>query len=389
MKKQGNAIQSVFVVIALLCSVQALKGIDFRGYLESMNVSLLQGLNPPYPTHSAKNGDFFQSPITAVFLIPLALLPMGIAKLIAWAYSFGGLFYLFRRATLGNLTNPSAFLLLLFFTHAISDVFLSLNFLFLGLVLMWACHEWSLRKEPWGQLLSGLFFSVAVALRPMPLLLLPYFVLSPGRRRMLIWFFGWTAAWIALTLLVLPNPRLWWTHWFSALPLYEQAASILVPAFQTPMAVLGRSFYFFSSVTLSQFAFIEKVIGLAFWGWAFFWALRLEKRGEKALGFALILSTLYCSFSRIWACGFLYCYPFLSAVLCRNPSKIFWLLAIGYALLPQWLWPIDTWDLLVSHYSLQGILILGSLILCWIWILKTFRSGHPHSESPPRTTKHS
>ena len=54
----------VFFLVLAICSLQALKGIDFAGYIGTIASARSVGLEtPPYPKDIAKHGDYFQSPI--------------------------------------------------------------------------------------------------------------------------------------------------------------------------------------------------------------------------------------------------------------------------------------------------------------------------------------
>ena len=71
----------LFGFIVFICLFQSVKQGDFLGYLQVTRSTFNSGFISPYKVSELKNGDYFQSPITAVLLAPLAWLPSGIQKL--------------------------------------------------------------------------------------------------------------------------------------------------------------------------------------------------------------------------------------------------------------------------------------------------------------------
>ena len=359
-------VRYVFYLVLAVCSLQALKGIDFRGYLEALTQARVQGLEtPPYPTISAKNGDYFQSPITTILLLPLSYLPLGAGKLIAALYTTLGVLYLLSTLKVGQLPKTIAWALLFLFTHALSDAYLSLNPLFLTAVLLWASHRLSLSNTPKDRILSGFCFSIALALRPFPALLLPFFVFSRQKRKVFPWILFFSILAFFMTFVLLPNPIRWWQTWFQALPLYRFAADVLHPTFQTPLSLVARLSVLGFGFPKENLNLIEGPLAFLYSGLCYFFALRLEREKKPDLAFSLLLTCLYCCFARVWACGFFYCFPFF--VLAFSKTRSFWPLVfgLGYALLPQWAWPGDLWGFLMSRMGLQGWFILASLVYAW------------------------
>lgn len=360
----------VFYLVLAICSLQALKGIDFRGYLEALTQARIQGLEtPPYPVVSAKNGDYFQSPIATILLLPFSYLPLGVGKLVAALYTTLGLLYLLTTLNASHFSKTTAWALLLLFTHALSDAYLSLNPLFLTVILAWASHRLSLSRHRKDIILSGFYFSIALALRPFPALLIPFFVISREKRKVLPGIIFFTSLIFLLTFLILPNPVLWWERWFQALPLYRHAADVLNPTFQTPLSVIARFFVFGLNLPKDGLGSVEGPLAISYVCLCYFFALRFESDKKHDLAFSLLLSCLYCCFARVWACGLFYCFPFLAWAFSKTESRWPLIFALAYSLLPKWAWPSDWWELLMSRFGVQGWFILASLLFAWklVW----------------------
>lgn len=350
-----------------------------RGYLDTVeNCARDRFSTPPYPISSATNGDYFQSPFTTLLFWPFSLINRGFAKLIFAGLATFLLLFILKSLEAEKLSKKSQFFLLLLFTHALSDVYLALNPLFLSLGLLWICHVFSLRSDRSSHVLSGVCLSFAILIRVTPALLLPFFLFSSKRRSVLPWTFFFLVIAFGFSYIVLPDATLWWSRWFRALPLYSQAASVLSPAFQSPMAVITKWLYSFGLNTLliSQ---VESVLGLLFWAFFYVLSFRAEKTNQKDLAFSFLLAALYCAFSRVWASAFLYCLPLFILTLRRGMKLGFAALSILYALLPQWLYPRDLWNYLMSNWALQGLVITALIVLAIPPETKAFKRTEKHS----------
>jgi len=359
--KNQTAVE-VFFFLSLLASASQLhRGIDLRGYLETIKASAAAGfLNPPYPQNMAQNGDYFQSPLTTMVLFPFACLPVLLTKFIFAGVATAFLLFLIRSLEVKNLATTSQFFLLLLFAHALSDIYVALNPLFLCLGLLWLFH--SLNKHPyWGyQCGAGACFALAVFIRPIPVILTPFLFLASKKRKSLPWIIFWLVVGLGSTFLFFPDAFIWWKQWFLSLRLYTEAADLFSPAFQSPAAVFSK---WLAHINLPMiFAkYLELSFSLMFFLMTFFWALKAEKTNLPDLAWACLLSCLYICFSRIWASGFFYCFPLLVFCLKQKRSVSFNILAVTYALLPQWLYPRALWNTLMSEWAIQGLVILGVL----------------------------
>jgi len=366
-EKLNARINIVFYLILIICSLQALKGIDLAGYIGTIHSARVVGLEtPPYPKGIAKFGDYFQSPITTTLLLPLTYLPIGFSKFLGAIYTTLGVLYLLSPLRVRGLPYKSRWALLLLFTHGLSDAYLSLNPLFVTAVLLWASHVLSLSNHQKDKILSGLCFSVALALRPFPAVLLPFFLINPQKRKVVPWITLFTATALLITFIFLPSPIAWWRSWLQALPLYRDAADIVHPTFQTPLALVTRFFVFGLGFSQQELGFVEWPLAFIYLAICYFFAFALSsKKGKPELAFAVLLSSLYFCFGRIWACGLFYCFPLLAWAFSRTKSYWPLVFSLGYAILPQWAWPTDAWNFLMLKVGLQSWFILASLIYAW------------------------
>lgn len=349
-----------------LCLPQALKGVDFSGYLRTVSGLVSSGFNNlPYPIEMGKNGDFFQSPITTLLLVPFSILPLTLSKIVFSALLSLSLFWLAKDLDLKNLPRPAIWTLLFLFAHALSDVFLSLNLVFASFILLWFSHRLSLKESEGNKTMAGFIFSLAIALRISPLLLVPFFFFSKKRRVVLVW----TALFLGLetltTFIFLPSGSNWWNGWLRALPLYSQAADVFTSTFQTPLSIVDRLAHFLFGVPKSRLGFFEVSLGVSYWFLSLWASYRLESQGKFDLAFSIILSVLYVSFSRVWASGLFYTLPLVVLTMKKKLSFSFMLAAVLYALFPQWLWPRPLWNYLTGTLGIQGIILSNIIYLCW------------------------
>jgi hypothetical protein len=359
-------IKYVFYLVLAICSLQALKGIDLAGYIGTIDSARSVGLEtPPYPKGIAKHGDYFQSPITTTFLLPLTYIPIGFSKFLAALYTTLGVFYLLSRLGVGALPPRTRWALLLLFTHGLSDAYLSLNPIFTTAVLLWASHLLSLSNQKRDTLLSGICFSISLALRPFPAVLLPFFLMNPQKRKVLPWIILFSTLAFAITFLFLPNPILWWRAWLEALPLYKDAAEIVHPTFQTPLSLVARFFVFGLGFSQKEFALIQWPLALIYLAICYVFAVTLESKKQSDLAFSLLLSSLYCCFGQIWACGLFYCFPLFVWTFSKTKSPWPLVFSLAYALLPQWAWPRDVWNFMMLKLGVQSWFILASLLFAW------------------------
>lgn len=352
----------IFFLVLLGSATQLTRGIDLNGYLVTVRASAeAKFLNPPYPKDSAQNGDYFQSPLTTLLLFPFTLIPALITKVIFAALATSLLFFLMRALGVAQLALSSQFFLILLFAHALSDVYLALNPLFLCLGFLWLFHSLSQRARWVHQACAGFLFALALFIRPIPILLIPFLFLSKEKRRVLPWVAVWLAVGLGASFLFFPDALNWWKSWFLSLGLYTQAANVMSPSFQSPAAAFSK-WLSHLDLSLGFLNSLEKGFVLATFSGTFVLALRAERHQQRDLAWALLLSTLYICFSRIWISGFFYCFPLLVLCLKQKKSAAFNLLAVIYALLPQWLYPREIWNTMMSEWAVQGLVIFALLI---------------------------
>lgn len=374
-----HLIYLLFWLVTLACISQSLRGIDLRGYLDTVQSCANEGfVNPPYPLTRATNGDYFQSPFFTLLLWPFSLTSRLVAKLLFAGFATIFLFVLLGSLEVKRLSKKSQFFLLLLFAHALSDVYVALNPLFLVLGLLWLCHIYSLRHTRFSQSFSGFFLALAILIRVTPALLIPFFLFSPKRRSVLPWTFFFFGFFLVLSYLVLPNADSWWWRWLQSLPLYSQAANVLSPAFQSPLALFSKWLQT-SGARAQVVEQLDSILGLGIFGLFGVLAFRAEKLGKSDLAFSLLLVALYCSFSRLWASAFLFCLPLFILFLRQGRTSYFGALSILYALLPQWLYPRDLWNYLMSKWALQGIVIIALIAFCVFSEVKTLYRTPQHS----------
>lgn len=358
-----------FILILLVCMVQAQKGIDLSGYLWHVSHSIKNGFATlPYPIEKAQNGDFFQSPVTTLILVPFTFLPLAVSKAVFALLNALGLLLFLKSLKVETFSTKNQLVLILFFTHALSDVFLSLNLLFSVCLLLWFSHGFSLSSQRRKRATSGFFFSIALFLRPFPALIFPVFLFSKKRRGALPWIAFFSGLGVGLSFFIFPNPLEWWNGWFSSLALYQDAAYVLAPTFQTPLSNFDRIAYYLFRVPVQNLNILEAIFGFFYLTLSYVFFIKLERRGETDLAFAILLSALYCSFSRLWASGFFYCLPLIALTLEKSRTRFFFILAVGYSLLPKWAWPTETWAYLIGVLGFQGWLIFLSIIYSWVLV---------------------
>jgi hypothetical protein len=349
----------ILLIVCLLCSIQSLKSIDLRGYIETVSASLSNGLTPPYPIENASNGDFFQSPVAVLFLMGLSYFPLPIIKLLAFFYTSLGLFYVFKKLRVSELSSVSFWAVVLLFSHSLSDLFLSMNFLFPSFVL------WFLGLEFKNSKIAGVLIALAVFLRPPTILLSPFLFFSEETRRTLPYAVLAGAVFLASTFLAFPNPLSWWERWFQALPLYSQAAEILSPSFQSPPAVIQKISLQVFEASRDRASLLSHFFGGLYYLLCLIFAFVLRKRKQGELAFSILLSTLYCSMGRIWVGGFISCLPFLVRTLHKNESTGILLAGVIYTLSQKWIWPLEIWNHLMIDWGAQGLILMSVLLWCW------------------------
>lgn len=340
---------------------------------------------PPYPVGTAQNGDFFQSPLATLLILPFTFVSLDIVKGFAWAVNSLGLIYLATKLQVRALPLSSAICLLIWFAHSLSDIFLSLNFIFPVVVLLWIAHEHSLKPGWSPPLVGGFALAIGLFLRPTPILLLPLFLFGGSRRRCIPWLIFFLILGALLTFLVFPNPVLWWSSWIKALPLYAQAVDPRAATFQTPLSNLDRLLTYGMRMSQSAVETFKFVMGFVYWLIALFVSTKAECRNEKSLAFALLLSTLFCSFGPNWSASLFFCFPFFLFALRKGVSSWFWIPTALFGLLPKWLWPSQAWEFGAATLGLPGTLILIALSFCWIRTSKHLLSGQTPVQPVPGT----
>src|SRR5687767_11363892 len=87
----------LLALVGTACFFQFPRSVDYVGYLQVVDRAFSSGFtSPPYPQVTARVGDYFQSPVVTLLLVPFTKIPVAAAKLI-WALLLaGGLWASFR-----------------------------------------------------------------------------------------------------------------------------------------------------------------------------------------------------------------------------------------------------------------------------------------------------
>ena len=341
----------LFGFIVFICLFQSVKQGDFLGYLQVTRSTFNSGFISPYKVSELKNGDYFQSPITAVLLAPLAWLPSGIQKLIWAVFSCVLLIYLVRTSWPSPWNFRETFFLLFMFTQPISDVFQSGNLLFHAGVLAWI----ALIESEERPVFASLMLAIAIAMRVTPILFVVYFALIDDWK--MIFRIGASLLTLVLTTFIVMGGQAfkWWRDWIAVIPQYGNALTPTGDAFQSPAALLYRvlqdHFHLATEMTIKIVQFTSFMVFAAMIGLSAFGVL--SKRGTTRYFSPLLLAMLYFTNPFSWACGMLYAFPLLAKLAKEGISRLIFMTAIIFACFPKALWQGPVWDFAI-YWNITG-----------------------------------
>ncbi len=330
----------LFLLALVVTFFQFPRSVDFTGYLHYVAMGLA---HPPYPSGAAKLGDFFQSPVVAILLVPFTWLPLGLAKFTWAVMNAAGVVYVARSfATRAPKLSTVVFLLCLL-AQPLSDVFLSGNASFLTLALV--TFGWrSLEKNH--AVRGGLALGLAIFVKLLPAVFVVWY-LWLRRPRAALAIAGGAAFWFLGSFLFV-SPE-WWRAWIAALPLYPQAAFIGSESFQAPPSAIFR---------LTLDAELAKSVALALQASIF--CLAFYRRSVP-----LLLTLFFLGNPYPWALTLLFLYPLLMEMAENEIPLVAWVGVLTYALLPKALWPEALWHQLVTmNLPAYGVLLaVGAAVI--------------------------
>ncbi len=361
-ERSSRAAKGLIGLVVFVCFFQFLRSVDFSDYYRRTAEAVAgQFSHSPYPVDKGNWGDFFQSPVVVLGLVPLTFLPLLAAKLI-WALgNVASLYYIARRTVERGLDFRQAFFFVLVFAHALSDVFLSGNInmpLFLLCVAGWDLIH---RKEIRYELAGGICFGLAILIKVQPAMFLAWFALTNRPRKA-----GWIALGVAflvlLSWLLLPFGTfgLWWKGWSHALSLYPFAAGPGLVSYQSPPAVLYRFVNGVFHMSPSSAFSLASTFALLIQGSLFVLAWVFVRRGadENRVAFPLLCSAFFLGGPFSWALTALFLFPLVYRAAEDSIPWPMWFFAGLYAVIPKALWPAELWQRM-AEASLPGLCLAG------------------------------
>jgi hypothetical protein len=275
----------LFVLVLIVCLLQARKAIDFGGYWHAVRASMESGFHRvPYPAgDTAVAGDYFQSPVTTFLLIPWSVPPEKAAKLL-WSFTNLLLVAWLLRVW---VREPQHFSHVLFFVmvfaHGLSDVFLSGNINFPLLALLVA--GWTLMDRPstLAQAVGAICLAIAVYIKVVPLILLGFFVLTAQWKKA-GYLIGALVVLLLLTWVALPagTSLPWWQGWLHALGLYDVATGPERVSYQSPPAAVFRLLDRLTGLPRAQLISVMNAVAATVTAGLLGMAVMLWRRGNAA-----------------------------------------------------------------------------------------------------------
>jgi hypothetical protein len=354
----------LLAAVLLICFAQFHRGIDFRGYYETIvAIRSTHFRYVPYPTQAANPGDYFQSPLATTILIPFTYMPLLLAKFVWAVLNLAGVIYVFKN-WFRTMPKPRGFVfLLLFFTAPLSDVFMSGNFIFPTFVATFVGWRWLHHRKINLHFWGGLLLAAAIAIRLFPAVFLLWFVFV-DKRRELWWIALGLVVCFAVTVPVFGGDTLvWWKAWFHSLPLYSKAAGAGSPYFQSPPAIVYRWLTLFAHIPhatallwqgLSSYIIAFGISGLA---------LLHHRRYpfDQHEPFVLMVATLFLANPFAWPAATLFLFPMFFDVSKKKIPKPLWICALLFGLIQTSLLPRPLWEDL-SAWGLPAITIIYVVI---------------------------
>ncbi len=235
MKNSKILISLILILITVYCFVRARKGGDFDVYLHA-GEKIIQEQNiykPPF----VKGLQYYYSPTFALFLAPFSSIPKIIPEFIWLLLS---IYFLYRIWIISMTFFPKIpefsikenywwIGLTLFFV--LRFILMNIAMIQMTIFLIWASLETIFQIEKKNYLLSGLILAIAINIKLMPLIVLPYILF----RNHLI-SFCYT---LACSLLLLVAPYLFLKHEYITM-LYSEWWQIINPTNQEHMIETGN-----------------------------------------------------------------------------------------------------------------------------------------------------
>jgi hypothetical protein len=341
-----------FYLIVFLCFLSFGKNKDFEGYWLTLNELAVNNLSLndlPYKIDHAVLGDYFQAPVTSLWLWSWTLLPLKFAKFFyslinALALVFG-VRWLFLK--LLNLSGDKIIFTTLLFTHAISDIFVSgnLNFI-MNLSLVFGAFVLFYQVPT---VFSYLSWIVAISVKPLAAIVFGYYLKLKSISQIFVLGISFVAVSVLAPILAglsFYETMALYQRWLLSLRNYSDAANPLGSAFQTPTALIYKwSFLLFESKTVSTL--LTQLVGLVILAYGY---LRFQPKSlVSVLGY---LTLLYWAFSLNWANTFLIVLPWFAFVVKEiSLSKKHWVILGIYIATAQMFWPKAVWE----NFALWGI----------------------------------
>ena len=349
----------LFVLVLIVCLLQARKAIDFGGYWHAVRSSMESGFHQvPYPVgDTAVAGDYFQSPVTTFLLIPWSVPTEQAAKLL-WSFTSLLLVAWLLRVW---VREPPGFGRVLFFAmvfaHGLSDVFLSGNINFPLLALLVA--GWTLMDRPsvLAQTVGAICLAIAVYIKVVPLIILGFFGLTAQWKKA-GYMIGALIGLPLLTWVALPGGTFlpWWQGWLHALGLYDVATGPERVSYQSPPAAVFRLLDRLTGLPRTQLISVMNAVAATVTAGLLGTAVMLWRRGNAAREwvFPVLLAAFFLGGPYSWALTTLFCFPLVYLATRDGISPLAWTAAVILTLILKEIWPKHIWNE-IAYWSLPAI----------------------------------
>ena len=361
----------LFLIVLALCFTQFPRSIDFMDYVNHARWALAEGfMRPPYPVGTAQWGDFFQSPIVVLLLVPLAPFPLPAAKFIWAVLNTAGVSYVLHRTLDRPIGTSSALFLVLLFAHPISDIYVSGNINFALLVCLLAGWHGLHSPRRTLQALGGGLVALAICIKLQPVLFLAWFVGHKEWPRVGYILLG-LLFWIAFSALTLPHTSFWpwWEGWWHAVGLYHLAAPAGTVSYQSPPAALFRWLTRFTDLSYTDRYHIMSTFAAGAQGLLFLYALGFGKgMNRNTVALPILLSAFFIGGPFSWALTLLFCFPLVYHATKNQIPRLAWIMVVLLATIPKALWPERIWQQLAEGNA--PAVCIGVILAQCLWRLR-------------------
>lgn len=358
----------VLYLFGALCFLtQVSKSVDLQGYLGVVRDAWTQGFDVvPYPRllpgTQELNGAYFQSPVTTLLLLPLALTPLLFAKILHGLVCIAGFIAMVRHLLPRPIPMRSGVLLCAVFVYPLSDVFLSANIGFPMILCIYFGWVWSQRADNlrWG---GALLLALSLFMKPIALIAMLWVAVFLGRavlRRVMLCAAGLGA--MTFLIMGVGDAGAWWQAWDQALLHYPIAGHPGRDAFQSPPAAVFRILLDFTDLSFETKYRVANAVGFTMVAGLFFFAFKRDRQDPLP---TLLAATYVCS-PFAWACTILALFPLVArAVKDLAPPPAVYALALTFAVAQKALLPPQFWDWAIHRNMHAWMLIAFGAFALW------------------------